>query len=240
MQWLIPVDLRVLRPLRVLRLFKLARFPPALQALLCVCQDKYHALFGLLLVMLILLLLASTGTYFLERDAQPEAFGSIPVASWWVLSTLTTVGHGDVVPVTPFGKVLGGVVMPLGVGMFALPVAIIATIFSQESMRHQSVAPWSMVARVPVFETMSCVEIADITKLLETKRFDPGVPIVRAVDAVDGIYILASGEALLALCDNRTVTLQGGDLFGELGATATAAPRARCDRHDPLECLRAG
>ncbi|ODR98827.1 hypothetical protein AUC68_06420 [Methyloceanibacter methanicus] len=215
-QWLIPVDLRVLRLLRVVRLFKLARFSPALQTLLRVFQDEYRALLGALLVMLILLLFASTGVYFLERDAQPDAFGSIPAASWWALSTLTTVGYGDVVPVTPWGKVLGGVVMVLGVGMFALPVAIIATGFSQESMRHQFVATWSMVARVPVFANMSRVEIADITKLLETRSVDPGVPIVRAGDAGDGMYILASGEALLALGDDRTLTLREGDLFGQM------------------------
>ena len=89
--------------------------------------------------------------YFLEREAQPDKFGSIPAAAWWALATLTTVGYGDVVPITPWGKLLGGVVMLLGVGMIALPVAIIATGFSQESGRHQFVVTWSMVARVPLF-----------------------------------------------------------------------------------------
>ena len=149
-----------------------------------------------LLVMLILLLFASTGIYFLERDAQPGAFGSIPAASWWALSTLTTVGYGDVIPVTPPGKLLGVVVMLLGVGVFALPIAIITAGFSQESMRHQFVATWSMVARIPMFANMSRVELADITKLLDTRSYDPGVPIVRAGDVGDGMYILASGEAL--------------------------------------------
>ena len=94
--------------------------------------------------MMVLLLFASTGIYFLEREAQPDTFGSIPAAAWWALATLTTVGYGDVVPVTPLGKVLGGVVMLLGLGMFALPVAIIATGFTQESNRHQFVVTWSM------------------------------------------------------------------------------------------------
>ena len=101
-----------------------------------------------MLIILVLLLFASTtAIYFLERGAQPGKFGSISDSAWWALSTLTTVGYGDIVPVTPLGKLLGGVVMLLGVGMIALPVAIIATGFSQESNRHQFVVTWSMVAR---------------------------------------------------------------------------------------------
>ena len=105
----------------------LVGYSPALQTLGRVVADEYRALLGALLVVLILLLFASAGMYLLERDVQPDRFGSIPQAAWWALSTLTTVGYGDVVPVTPLGKVLGGVVMLLGVGMIALPVAIIAT-----------------------------------------------------------------------------------------------------------------
>ena len=82
--------------------------------------------------------------------------------------------------ITPLGKVLGGVVMLLGVGMMALPVAIIATGFNQESSRHQFVVTWGMIARVPLFALMDYSEIAEITKLLYTRTFMPGVPMVRA------------------------------------------------------------
>jgi len=147
LQWFIPIDLRILRVLRVFRLLKITRYSPALQTLGRVLEDEYRTLIGALIVMLIVLLFASTAMYFLERDAQPDKFGSIPDAAWWSLATLTTVGYGDVVPVTPLGKVFGGVVMVLGLCMFALPVAIIATGFSQESSRHQFVVTWSKVAR---------------------------------------------------------------------------------------------
>ena len=176
LQWIVPLDLRVLRVLRLFRLLKLVRYSPALQTLGRVIADEYRALLGALLVMLVLLLFASTAIYFLEREAQPDKFGSIPAAAWWALSTLTTVGYGDVVPVTPWGKVVGGIVMLLGVGMFALPIAIIATGFSLESARHQFVATWSMVARLPLFSNMSEAEIVEITKLLYTRTFAPGVP----------------------------------------------------------------
>jgi voltage-gated potassium channel len=106
---LIPIDLRVLRVLRLFRLLKLVRYSPALQTLGRVLAQEYRALLGALLVMLVLLLFASTLIYFLEREAQPEKFGSIPSAAWWSIATLTTVGYGDTVPVTPWGRVLGGI-----------------------------------------------------------------------------------------------------------------------------------
>jgi len=214
--WFIPLDLRILRVFRLFRLLKLVRYSPALQSLGRVLADEYRALIGALLVMLVLLLFASTCMYFLERVAQPVAFGSVPAAAWWALSTLTTVGYGDVVPVTPWGKVLGGVVMLLGVGMFALPIAIIATGFAQESNRHQFVVTWSMVARVPLFAAMDEAEIAEITKLLYTRNYMPGVPMVRAGDVGDGMFLIASGEAVAEIGRGKHETLREGDFFGEM------------------------
>jgi voltage-gated potassium channel len=214
--WIYPIDLRILRVFRLFRLLKLVRYSPALQTLGRVLADEYRALFGALLIMLVLLLFASTGIYFLEREAQPVAFGSVPAAAWWALSTLTTVGYGDAVPVTPWGKMLGGVVMLLGVGMFALPIAIIATGFSQESNRHQFVVTWSMVARVPLFASMDETEIAEITKLLYTRSYLPGVPMVRAGDVGDGMFLIASGEAVVEMGRGRNATLKEGDFFGEM------------------------
>jgi voltage-gated potassium channel len=214
--WLVPVDLRVLRVLRLFRLLKLVRYSPALQTLGRVVENEYRALLGALLIILVLLLFASTAAYFLEREAQPDKFGSVPAAAWWALATLTTVGYGDIVPVTPLGKMLGGVVMLLGVGMIALPVAIIATGFNQESSRHQFVITWSMVARVPLFATMDESEIAEITKLLYARNYLPGVPIVRAGGVGDAMYLIASGEAEVEIGRDKRVVLKDGDFFGEM------------------------
>jgi voltage-gated potassium channel len=214
--WLVPVDLRVLRVLRLFRLLKLARYSPALQTLGRVVQDEYRALLGALLIILVLLLFSSTAIYFLESSAQPDKFGSIPASAWWALATLTTVGYGDIVPITPLGKLLGGVVMLLGVGMIALPVAIIATGFSQEANRHQFVVTWSMVARVPLFASMDESEIAEIAKLIYTRNFMPGVPMVRAGDAGDAMYLIASGEAAVEIGRHDRVVLKEGDFFGEM------------------------
>jgi voltage-gated potassium channel len=216
LHWMYPMDLRVLRLFRLFRLLKLVRYSPALQTLGRVIADEYRALLGALLVILVLLLFSATAMYYLEREAQPDKFGSIPDAAWWALATLTTVGYGDVVPVTPWGKLLGGVVMLLGVGMIALPVAIIATGFSQESGRHQFVVTWSMVARVPLFASMDHSEVAEITKLLYTRTYLPGVPMVRTHDAGDAMFIIASGEALVDTGKGHHVTLKEGDFFGEM------------------------
>src|SRR4029077_14818894 len=216
LQWFIPIDLRILRVFRIFRLLKIARYSPALQTLGRVLEDEYRTLIGALVVMLIVLLFTSTAMYFLERAAQPDKFGSIPAAAWWSLSTRTTVGSGDFVPVTPFGKVVGGIVMVLGLCMFALPVAIIASGFSQESSRHQFVVTWSMVARVPLFSTMDEAEIAEIKKLLYTRTYLPGVPIVRAGDPGGAMYLMASGEATVAQPKGKQTILKDGDFFGEM------------------------
>ncbi|MGZ5862971.1 MAG: cyclic nucleotide-gated ion channel [Methyloceanibacter sp.] len=216
LHWIFPMDLRILRLFRLFRLLKLVRYSPAPQTLGRVIADEYRALLGALLVILVLLLFSATAMYYLEREAQPDKFGSIPDAAWWALATLTTVGYGDVVPITPWGKMLGGVVMLLGVGMIALPVAIIATGFSQESSRHQFVVTWSMIARVPLFASMDHSEVAEITKLLYARSYLPGVPMVRTHDAGDAMFIIASGEALVDISPGKHVLLKEGDFFGEM------------------------
>ncbi len=124
-------DLRFLRGLRLLRLFKLTRYSPALSALLDVVQQEAEALVAALVVLLMLLVMAAGGIYILENDIQPETFGSIPGAMWWAIVTLTTLGYGDVVPVTTGGRIFGGLIGLLGIGMIALPAAIMASGFAE-------------------------------------------------------------------------------------------------------------
>lgn len=125
------IDLRFLRGLRLLRLFKLTRYSPALGALLDVIQKEAEALLAAFVVLLILLVMSATGIYLLENDLQPETFGSIPSSMWWAIVTLTTVGYGDTVPITTMGKIFGGLIGLLGIGMIALPAAIMASGFAE-------------------------------------------------------------------------------------------------------------
>lgn len=213
--FLFAIDLRVLRVLRLFRFLKLARYSPALHSLGRVIANERRALVGALLVMSSLLLFASTGIYFLERDIQPEAFGSIPAAAWWSLATLTTVGFGDVVPMTPLGKLFGGLIMIFGLGMFALPIAIIATGFSQEANRREFVVTWGMVARVPIFARLDAATLTEIMVLLYSRSYEAGDRIMRVGEQADAMYFITSGEVIVD-GDAGPVTLSDGDFFGEM------------------------
>jgi voltage-gated potassium channel len=98
-------------------------------------RKSFGAAFFILFIMLIL---ASSGIYLVEKDAQPEKFGSIPQAMWWSIVTLTTVGYGDVYPVTTLGKIFGSVIIILGIGTVALPSGILASAFSEHTRRSQN------------------------------------------------------------------------------------------------------
>lgn len=134
LHFLLPVDLRVVRILRfvrIFRVFKLYRYSKTLQILGKVFSQKKEDLLLTLVFGFFFLIIASSLMFLLERDAQPDAFSSIPAAMWWGVATLTTVGYGDIYPVTPFGKALGSIIAIIGIGMFALPAGILASGFSE-------------------------------------------------------------------------------------------------------------
>ena len=138
---LIPFDLRflrILRLVRVFRMFKMARYFESLTILANVFKAKKEELVITAFIVMILLILVSSLTYFVEYESQPEAFSSIPQAMWWGIATFSTVGYGDVYPVTPVGKILGAIASLLGIGMFALPTGIIASGFSDEMRKRRS------------------------------------------------------------------------------------------------------
>jgi len=129
--------LRAVRLMRIFRLFKLGRYSTAMKVLGRALKAKKEELGVAVFVVLILLILASSLMYFVENPAQPDVFPSIPAAMWWGVATLTTVGYGDVVPVTFLGKVLGSIVALLGIGLFALPAGILAGGFAAEVQRRK-------------------------------------------------------------------------------------------------------
>ena len=208
-------DLRFVRVFRLLRLLKLARYSPALVTLWQVLVSEKRALGAALLIMVILLIVSSTAIYHVEHDVQPEKFGSIPAAMWWAIATLTTVGYGDAVPVTGVGRVIGGLVMILGLAMFALPVGIIASGFATEIHRRDFVVTWGMVARVPLFAKLDALSVARITNLLRARMVVPDVTIFRRGDPPDAMYFIASGEAEVDL-KPEPLRLREGDFFGEI------------------------
>ena len=131
----IGVDLRFLRILRIFRIFrllKMARYSNAFSMIKNVLKEKKEELLVTLIFIVIILVIVSTLMFYAERDAQPEAFGSIPKAIWWGIVTLTTVGYGDIYPITLYGKILGGVITLLGVGLIALPSGILASGYTEQ------------------------------------------------------------------------------------------------------------
>ncbi len=135
----VPFDLRFLRILRLLRLLKLTRYFVSLQILLTVLQREKGSFQAVLFILAIMIVMAAGGMYVVENKAQPEAFGSIPHAMWWAVVTLTTVGYGDVTPVTNLGKFFGAMITILGVGLAALPAGILATGLANEiNLRNQN------------------------------------------------------------------------------------------------------
>ena len=133
----VSMDLRFLRVLRLLRIFKLTRYSSAMTMLLDVFREEASAFFAGFFILIVLLVLAASGAYLVEHETQPEKFGSIPDAMWWAMATLTTVGYGDVTPVTPFGKLFGACVTVIGIGMAALPAGILASGLADQLRRKR-------------------------------------------------------------------------------------------------------
>lgn len=134
------LDLRFARALRLLRLaraLKIARYSRALNTLVSVVRSRREELGVAAFAGAVLLVCASSGIYFAEHEAQPRQFPSIPAALWWGVVTLTTVGYGDVYPVTVLGKLLASAIAILGIGLFALPAGILAAGFAEEIQRRK-------------------------------------------------------------------------------------------------------
>mgnify|MGYP000595578588 CR=1 FL=1 len=132
-------DLRILKLISMVRILKLTRYSASLLMLARVYHENKNTLLAAGLVMMILMFMAATGIFIFERYAQPDAFGSIPASMWWAFVTLTTVGYGDVTPITLGGKIFGSIVMVCGVGVAAMPAGIFASSFVQlvREQEHQ-------------------------------------------------------------------------------------------------------
>lgn len=127
---LISYDLRFLRIIRLFRLFrllKIARYLKALNIMQAVIKERREQILVSIMFILFLLVIVSTIMFYVENSAQPDQFSSIPATMWWGIATLTTVGYGDMIPATPFGKFLGGIIAILGIGLFALPAGIFSS-----------------------------------------------------------------------------------------------------------------
>lgn len=129
---------RLARLLRILRIARLGRFTPAFHHISDAVSSRRFELLVSLGIAAGLLLVCSTLLYWAEGQLQPEAFGSIPRAMWWSVATLTTVGYGDVTPITPIGRILAGMSAIVGIGLIAMPTGILAAAFSDAMSKHRN------------------------------------------------------------------------------------------------------
>lgn len=133
------IDLRFLRIMRMMRIFriaKLGRYSQSLQILNRVIMTKKEQLLCIVFILFLLLIISSALLYYTENEVQPDKFLSIPASMWWSITTLTTVGYGDMCPVTGIGKFLAAIIAVLGIGMFALPTGVIGAGFMEEISKN--------------------------------------------------------------------------------------------------------
>lgn len=131
------IDLRILRALRLLRIFKLTRYSSAMTLLFQVFREESRTILAAMFVATLLMVVASTLAYIIEHPHQPHAFSSIPASMYWAVITMTTVGYGDMVPITAPGRILGALISILGLGMVALPAGILASGFNNALHRRR-------------------------------------------------------------------------------------------------------
>lgn len=129
---------RILRLFRLLRVFKLGRYSKSLKTITSILKETKSELTITLFVTFILLVLSSTLMYYIENDAQPEKFASIGHSFWWAIATLTTVGYGDVYPITAMGKFLSAIIALIGIGFIALPTGIISSAFIDKIQKQKN------------------------------------------------------------------------------------------------------
>ncbi len=123
--------IRIFRIFRILRVFKLTRYIKSFELIKQVINDKKSDLIVSFILLLFTLIFVSSIMYYVENPAQPDKFSSIPATLWWGISTLTTVGYGDIYPITTLGKILSAVVTIIGIGIFTIPTGILAAGFTE-------------------------------------------------------------------------------------------------------------
>ncbi|UFH56555.1 ion transporter [Spirosoma sp. KNUC1025] len=122
---------RILRLFRIFRLFRISRYSHAFRLIQNVVAEKKEELILSTTLVIFMLIIVSSVMYYVEHAAQPDKFSSIPATMWWGVTAMTTVGYGDIHPITPLGKFLGGISAIMGIGLFALPTGILVSGFNE-------------------------------------------------------------------------------------------------------------
>lgn len=236
LSFFVAADLRVLLFLRLLRFFKLARYSPGIRTLVAVMQAERKALAASAIILFGAVLFSAAAMHVAEHEVQPENFGSIPAAMWWAIVTITTLGYGDVVPVTVVGRMIASMTMVMGYVMLGLPVGIVASAFAEEIHRREFVVTWSMVASVPLFRALDAPSIAEIMRYLRAQSVPAGTLIVRRGETAHSMYFIAEGEVEIELPTEK-VRLGEGQFFGEIAVLHKTLRTANVRAAQPTKML---
>lgn len=196
-------------------LCKAARFLPGLHVLITVFKTEARALVSALVALLIVLVITSGIMFLLERGAQPEVFTSIPTAMWWGIVTIASVGYGDMTPITVWGRIVGGLVIIIGLSTVAVPVGILATGFYRELRKHDFIVTWKTVAEVPLFKGLDASRIAEIARMLKPQMVPERQTVVRRGEPAGAMFFILEGEVEVDV-QPAPVRLGKGQYFGEV------------------------
>ena len=215
---------------------KFAQNSPGFEQIGRVFKLEARPLASVFALFLIVLFLSATAEYLAERPIQPNAFNSMPAALWWAVTTLTTTGYGDLVPITPLGRLFGGVVMICGIATFGLSTGILATGFAAETRRRNFLQTWDLVSKVPFFQSLDPSAITEITHMLRRLEVPERTAIIRRGKVGDCMYFIAAGEVQVDI-KPTPIRLGAGAFFGELALLGDSVRSANVTTTIPSSLL---
>ncbi len=228
-------DLRILRLFRLFDIFSNSRFLLPTNTLIKTIIKQRNPLLGSQIMVISILLVVSTFIYFLESSGQPDVFGSIPATMWWGIATLTTVGYGDVVPMTDLGKLLASFTMLVGIGMFALPAAILASAYYEEIQKKNFLVSFEAIASVPLFQELPIGAVGKINEKLQVVLISEHETIFSKGEEADSMFIIEYGKVKVEI--DQPVYLVAGDYFGEMGLLGNVPRNATITAADDTKLL---
>ena len=228
-------DLRAFRLFRVFEIYKHTRILFPSNTLVRTIYLQRFALLGSQIMVLSVLLVFSILIYFIEGNVQPESFGSIPDAMWWGIATLTTVGYGDIYPATLAGKILASFTMFLGIGMFALPAAILASAYYEEIQKKNFLVSIETITEIPLFAKLPIAALSKINEKLDPVILAAKNTVFSKGYKADSMYIIEFGHVEVEI--ENPVKLGPGDYFGEMGLLGNTTRNATMRTLDEVKLL---
>lgn len=230
------IDIEIIRIIRLLRILRLTRESTAVQAMLGVLQREKSSLLASLILISIVALFTATLMVTLEGEAQPNHFGDLFSSLWWVTVTMTTVGYGDVVPITHGGRVVASLLMFSGLGLFALWTGLVASTFVDELSRRSFTLTASQMSKLPSFAHCSATEIEQCRKLGQPIQLEARHLLIRVGEPGDHMYFIISGSVEVLL--SSPITLSEGDFFGDAAFLLRQRRNANVVTLEPCRLLR--